>query len=127
MRKDEVILRELFAQLLDGLQKRVVIRHKNLNVIAQVHEFPQRTDKIWNRTRRSIPNEDGKFFAPEMCGDCATDNPETDHANVCVLWLGRRRGTLHEIGSSAISVQTKMLPRNPEISQLHCFKPNSAR
>jgi hypothetical protein len=62
-----------------------------------------------------------------MCGDCATDNPETDYANVRVLWLGRRRGTLHEVDSSAISVQTKMLPRNPEISQLHRFKPNSAR
>jgi hypothetical protein len=90
-----VILRELFAQLLDGLQKRVVIRHKNLNVIAQVHEFPQRTDKIWNRTRRSIPNEDGKSFSAEMSGDCATDDPKADYANVFGLWLYRRRGTLH--------------------------------
>jgi hypothetical protein len=62
-----------------------------------------------------------------MSSDCATYDPEPDHANVCVLWLSDRRGMLHEVGSSAISVPTKMLPRNPEISQLHGFKPNSAR
>src|SRR5215813_1113479 len=50
-----------------------------------------------------------------MCRDSATDDPEPDHANVCVLWLGLRCGTLHGVGSSAISLPTKMLPRNAEI------------
>ena len=62
-----------------------------------------------------------------MSGNSATDDPKPHHANVCVLWLCRRRGTLHEVGSSAISLPTKMLPRNPEISQLYRFNPNSAR
>src|SRR5437764_7004777 len=30
-----------------------------------------------------------------MSSDPATDDPKPDHANVCVLWLGRRCGTLH--------------------------------
>src|SRR6201997_33556 len=63
MRKDDVTWRKLFPQLLGGLQESVVIRHKNLDVIAQVRQFPRRADKIWNRTRRSIPNEDKKSFA----------------------------------------------------------------
>jgi hypothetical protein len=62
-----------------------------------------------------------------MSSDCATDDPKPDHANVCVLWLCRRRGTLHEVGSSAMSLLTKMLPRNLEISQFHRFNPNSVR
>src|SRR5882724_13051813 len=53
---------------------------------------------MWNRTRRSIPNEDRKFFAAKMSSDSATDDPEPDHTNVCVLWLCRRRGTLHGLG-----------------------------
>jgi hypothetical protein len=62
-----------------------------------------------------------------MSSDSATDHPKPNHANVRVLWLGRRCGTLHEIGSSAISLPTKMVSRNPEISQIHRFNPNSAR
>jgi hypothetical protein len=62
-----------------------------------------------------------------MCSDSATDDPKPDHANVCVLWLCRRRGTLHVVGSSAISLPRKMLPRNREISQLHRFNANSER
>jgi hypothetical protein len=62
-----------------------------------------------------------------MSSDSATDNPKPDHPNVCVLWLCRRRGTLHGVGSSAISLPTKMLPRNLEISQLHRFNTDSAR
>jgi len=30
-----------------------------------------------------------------MSGDRATDDPEADHANLCMLWLCRRCGTLH--------------------------------
>jgi hypothetical protein len=35
-----------------------------------------------------------------MGGDSATYNPKPDDANVCMLWLGRRRVTLHGIGCS---------------------------
>jgi hypothetical protein len=62
-----------------------------------------------------------------MSSDSATDDPKPYHANVCVLWLCGRCGTLHEVGSSAISLPTKMRPRNPEVSQFHRFNPNSAR
>jgi hypothetical protein len=62
-----------------------------------------------------------------MFSDCATDDPKPDYADVCVLWLGRRRETLHEVGSSANSLPTKMVSRNPEFSQLYRFNPNSAR
>src|SRR5690348_6934499 len=95
MRKDNVTRRELFAQLLDRLQKRVAVGHKNLNVIAKAGQFARRTNEIWNRTRRSIPNEDGESFPPKVCSDPATNDPKPYHANVCVLWMGRRRGTLH--------------------------------
>src|SRR5262249_9765014 len=40
MRKDDVTRCELFAQLLHRLQESVVIRHKNLNEIAQARQFP---------------------------------------------------------------------------------------
>jgi hypothetical protein len=62
-----------------------------------------------------------------MRSDCATDDAKPDYANVYVLWLSRRRGTFHEVGNSAMSLPTKMLPRNLEISQLYRFNPNSAR
>jgi len=62
-----------------------------------------------------------------MSSDSATDDPKPDHANVCVLWLCRRRGTLHEVGNSTISLPTKMLRRNGEISQLHRFNADSVR
>jgi hypothetical protein len=57
-----------------------------------------------------------------MSSDSATDDAKTDYADVCVLWLCCRRGTLHEVGSSAISLPTKMLPRNAEIRQARVIR-----
>ena len=56
-----------------------------------------------------------------MFSDCATDDPKPDYADVCVLSVGRRRGTLHEVGSSTTSLPTKVVPRNREFSPLHRF------
>src|SRR5262245_11701990 len=30
-----------------------------------------------------------------MSGDATTDDPKPDHADVCMLWLGSKRGRLH--------------------------------
>ena len=58
-----------------------------------------------------------------MFSDCATDDPKPNYANVCVLWLGRRRGTLHEVGSSGNSLPTKMISRKPEIFAVSPLQP----
>src|SRR5262249_94059 len=58
-----------------------------------------------------------------MSSDSATDDPKPDDADVCVLWLGRRRGTFHGVGSSTISLPTKTVSRNPEISSASRFQP----
>ena len=115
MCKDDVTRRELFAQLLDSLQKCVVIRHENLDVIAQPSQFTQRTDKIWNRPRRSVPNEHRKTFAAQMCGDSATDNSKPYDANVCVLWIGSQRRGAPWARQFRMSLPTKVLRRNAEI------------
>ena len=50
-----------------------------------------------------------------MSSDSATDDPKPDHANICVLLLGRRCGMLHGVGSSAISLTGKTATGNAEI------------
>jgi hypothetical protein len=88
MRKHNVSGRELFVQALHSLQQRIIVRDKNLNVVTELGQFPRRTDKIWNRTRRSVPNENLKTFAAQVRGHTSTDNSEADHSNLLVRWMG---------------------------------------
>ena len=56
-------------QPLHDFEKRVVIRHKNLNEVRQFRDLRWRTDKVRERTRRSIPNENRETAAPQTFRD----------------------------------------------------------
>jgi len=74
--------RNLFTQLLGGLQQSVIIRNKYLDIIANLSYLPGRPDKIGNRTWRPVPNINWKPSSPQVPSYAATDNSKPDYTNV---------------------------------------------
>src|SRR6267143_1636719 len=89
------------------MQQSLVIRDKDLYVIAQSCQFPRRADEIWNRARRPVPNENGKTFAAKIPGHCASDDPKADHPNVFMRWIRHRCEALHGGGNSRSDCREK--------------------
>ena len=98
MCKDNMFRCEFFAQPPHGLQQGLVVGNKNLDAITDLGQFRRRPDKIWNRTRRSIPNEDLETFPAQILTHSTTDNSKTDHSDVFVRWMGHGRKALRRGG-----------------------------
>ena len=64
------------------IEKRVVVGNKNLNDVAHFGELGWSPDKIRNRSRVSVPNKDVKPEPAQIVGDAASDNAESDYANI---------------------------------------------
>ena len=88
MRDDDMARCKRSAKLLNGLHQGVIIRNKNLEIIAHFRQLRGRTDEVWNRTRSSVPNEDLKSFLAQIGGHATTDNPEADDSNIFSHWTG---------------------------------------
>ena len=57
-------------------EERVIIRDENLDVIAKLGHFCRRPDKIRDRTRRPVPDEDVKPVFPQVIHDPLADNAQ---------------------------------------------------
>ncbi len=90
MRNDNMPGCELFTKLVDGPQQGFVVGNKDLDMITEPGQFRRRTDKIWNRTRRPVPNENRKPFPAQIPAHSTTDNPEADYSNVFARWMGHK-------------------------------------
>src|SRR5205807_3222786 len=66
----------------EHIQKCVVVRDKNLNVIAHLGELGRCADEIRNGSRVSVPNKNMKALSAEIIGHPAPDNAESDHTNI---------------------------------------------
>jgi hypothetical protein len=53
-----------------------------LDVIAHLGEFGRGADKIWDRARIAIPNEDMEPAFPKVLSDPASDDAEAEHPYV---------------------------------------------
>jgi|SRR5580700_7946935 hypothetical protein len=82
MRHHDMPRRQCRTKILDDLQKRIVIRNKDLNVIAHLRDLGRRADKIRYRTRSAVPNKNLKSFPAQVLSDPASDDAETDYSNV---------------------------------------------
>ena len=85
MPNDDVARREVFTEPMNGVQQSLVVGNKDLDVIAKLGQLSRRPDKIWNGTRRPVPNENLKSFPAQIPTYPATDDPQADHSNRFVL------------------------------------------
>ena len=85
MPNNDVSRREILTQPMGGVEQSLVVRNKNLNVIAKLGQLGGRTDKIWNGTGGPVPDENLKTFSAQIRTDPATDDPEANHSYRVVL------------------------------------------
>jgi hypothetical protein len=85
MPNDDVARREVFTEPMNGVQQSLVVGNKDLDVIAKLGEVSRRTNKIWDRTRCPVPNENLKSFPAQILTYSATDDPKANHSNRLVL------------------------------------------
>jgi len=82
MRQDEVLRGERGSEALDYLQKRIVIRDEDLNVIAHFRDFGGSAHEVWNGTGRSIPHENLESFSTKIFRDPAADDAQADYSDI---------------------------------------------
>src|SRR5207244_10959309 len=82
MRDHDVARHQCRRHLSDDVQKRVVVRHENLNVIAHLGQLGRRSNKIRNRSRISVPDKDVKTLATQIIGNSASDNAQPNYTNI---------------------------------------------
>src|SRR6266481_1881911 len=102
MRDDDMARCKRSAELLNGLHQRVIIRNKNLEVIAHFRQLRGRTDEVWNRTRGTVPDEDLKSFLAQIGGHATADNPEADDSDIFSHWSEHVT-----LGSSGRSIRSR--------------------
>jgi hypothetical protein len=82
MSNDDVPGRQRGSQLSHNIQKRVVVRDEDLNVVAHLGQFGRRAHEIRDRAWVSIPDKHVKALATQIVRDPASDNAETDYTDV---------------------------------------------
>ena len=82
MREHDVARRQRGRELVGNLKKRGIVRHKNLQAIAHLRNFPGRTDEVWDPSQGPIPDKNVEALLAEVRGNSAPDNPETDHSDI---------------------------------------------
>jgi hypothetical protein len=99
-------------KILCYLQKRVVVRNKNLNEVAHLGDFSRCPDKVWHWTRGAVPNENLKSLATKILSHPASDNTEPYDSNILSRSTGHAMTTWH-FGLPAGS-QTEVKPASTQ-------------
>src|SRR5207302_3698752 len=115
VRDHDVPSRERWRHLPNHIEKRVVVRNKDLNVIAHLGELGWRADKVRHRPWVTVPNKNVESLPAQIIRDAASDDAESDYANVL-------SGSTRHWGCAAIfqlwplfSLRRKRPSRNPEV------------
>src|SRR2546421_12814998 len=82
MRDHDMPRRERRRHLPNYVEKRVIVRDKNLDVIAHLGELGRRADKIRHRSRVTVPDKNVEPLPAQIIRDAASDDAESDYANV---------------------------------------------
>jgi len=82
MSNDDVARSKRRGHLPDNVQKSVVIRNKNLDVIAHFGELGRRSDEVWDRTWIPIPYEYVEPAFAQIFSDPASNDAESKDPNV---------------------------------------------
>src|SRR6266480_5944073 len=88
MRDDDVTRCQGRCQLPDHIQKSIVVRYENLNVVAHLGQLGRRAYEIRDRSRVSVPDKDVKTQTTQIVGNPASDNAESDYTDI---FLGSTR------------------------------------
>src|SRR5438552_2081521 len=68
----------------DDVEKRVVVRHENLDVITHLGQLSRRAHEIRNRTRISVPDEHVKTLTTQIFCDPASNDTEPDYTDIFI-------------------------------------------
>jgi len=82
MSNDDVARSKRRGHLPDNVQKSVVIRNKNLDVIAHFGELGRRSDEVWDRAWIPIPYEYVEPAFAQIFSDPASNDAESKDPNV---------------------------------------------
>jgi len=82
MCEHDVARRQRGRELVCDIKKRVIVRDKNLNVIAHLRDFRGVTDEVWDPSQGPIPDKNMEALLAQVSGHSAPDNPETDHSDI---------------------------------------------
>src|SRR5438874_12096358 len=88
MRDNDVTRCQGRRQLPDHIQKSIVVRDENLNVVAHLGQLGRRAYEIRDRSRVSVPDKDVKTQTTQILGNPASDNAESDYTDI---FLGSTR------------------------------------
>src|SRR5205823_9100151 len=96
-------------------KQRVVVRDKNLDVIAHLRQLRRRSNKIWHRSRVAVPDKDMKAAAAQIFRNPTADNAESEHSNVFPGSTCHVRFGVLEFQNRRLSLRRKPASRNPEV------------
>lgn len=82
MREHNVARRQRGRELIGNLKKRVIVRHKNLQIVAHLRDLRGRTDEVWDPSQGPIPDENVEPLLAKVRGNSGSNNPETDHSDI---------------------------------------------
>ena len=82
MRNHDMTRRQRGRHLPNDVEQRVVVRDKNLDVVAHLGELGGSTDEVRHRTRISVPYENVKSLLAEVIRDAASNDSEADYAHI---------------------------------------------
>jgi hypothetical protein len=87
MRDNHVPRRQAGTQLPNNMIKRLVVRDKNLHIIAHLRQLGWSPHEIRDRPRRAIPHKNVETLPPQNIADPASNNAQTDNSDVftCAL------------------------------------------
>src|SRR5260370_42290949 len=66
----------------DDIEKRVVVRHENLDIITHLGQLGRRAQEIRNRTRISVPDEHVKTLTTQIFCDPASNDTEPHYTDI---------------------------------------------
>jgi hypothetical protein len=108
--------RQRRRHLTDNVEKRVIIRDENLNVVAHLGELGRGAYEIRYRSWISVPDKDVKILTPQVICDAASDDAKPNYTDIL------SGSTRHVWGFAAFSqlcrlssLKRNSLTCNPEV------------
>jgi hypothetical protein len=77
--------REGRTELPRDVEQSLIVRHKDLQKIAELRDFGRRTDEILDWARRAIPDVDLETAFTQVLRDALADNSKPDYPYVFAL------------------------------------------
>ena len=119
MGQHDVPRREARRKLFDNVLKGVVVRDKNLHVIAHLGELYRSTDEVRHRSRGPTPHEYMESFSAKDVPHAASNYSEADYTNIFSCSTGH--GSAPSRGGDSAQNQPEVQTRGEAILKLSNF------